>query len=223
MAGYAMTLAPMYSNPITAAIAGAIMFAVAVAAAFKKSPQQMSAEYELSRITNELEAAMDLNRFCFWTGLQSLNEALQNYTYLWGTLLDTAGQVGQISPAQAARAVSERDYGGRFAQEWRWQFRDQMTEEIVKNPSHFTPDGQWVLPTWWWSWPDRAKFTETAPTSRLLALEPYPTETPAELEAATLPAAEAARATEQDIKQSVGVYGLILGAVYVASRLVAKV
>ena len=194
-----------------------------LAAAFKKSPQQISAEYTLGEITNNIESAMDLNRFCFWTGLQSLNEALQNYQYLWSTLVETAGQVGQLSPAQASRCISERDYGGIYAQEWRWQFRDQMIEETQKNPSHFTADGQWVLPTWWWSWPERAKFTETAPTSRLLALEPYPTETPAELKVATMPVAEAARAAEQDIKQSVGAYGLILGAVYVAGRLVAKV
>jgi hypothetical protein len=110
-----------------------------------KSAQQKEAEYWLSSMTNEIEKSMDINRWCFWTGIISQQDALQNYEFLWGTLVATAEKVSSITSAQAMRTISDRDYGGPFANIWRGVFRD----EIVQAPADHMSNG-YIVPEWQW-------------------------------------------------------------------------
>ena len=112
-----------------------------------KSPDQIAAEYTISRITNDVERAMDINRWAFWSGLISQEDALQNYAYLWHILVVTSQQYAQISAAQAARLLSDRDCGGQFGNLWRGVFRD----EIVNAPLDHLQNG-YVVPEWQWDW-----------------------------------------------------------------------
>jgi hypothetical protein len=153
-----------------------------------KSQDQKDAEYYLSRTTNEIESAMDLNRFAVMTGLIPYDGFLMNYDALWNTLVYVSEQVGQISPDQGRRSLADRDYGGKFEQVWRFQFRDEVIQNYRNDPGCW--QNGYRKRECWWTWPERAKFTETAPIAVDLP--------------APIPADEGGPTTEGELKRQIG-------------------
>ena len=113
-----------------------------------KSTEQKSAEYALSAGTNEIEKGMDINSLAFRAGYISQSDALRNYDALWNALEYLAQETGKYSPAQASRTLTDRDYGGQFANIWRGVFRDDRiigaTQDMLSGFQGF------VLPEYRW-------------------------------------------------------------------------
>jgi len=144
-----------------------------------KSDAQKSAEYEMSRMTNEIEHAMDVNSMAFRAGLISQRDALTNYEYLWSLLLSMRDEVMSISPAQATRLIRDRDYGGTYGWLWRGTFRDQR---ILGTGDPSWDDGYLVngytvpgTPIHW-PWSGTLKYGDAPVTIRLPEPLPDPSE-----------------------------------------------
>jgi hypothetical protein len=132
-------------EPLSLAISAATSLLPKVISSLGKSPTQKNAEYELSRMANEIEKAMDLNWRFFRAGYISQGFCLENYEYLWGLLVQSSQAAMSISPAQATRQITDRDYGGQFAPVWRGMFRDSFVisfEDYKLQNGYVLPDYQ---------------------------------------------------------------------------------
>ena len=165
--GFALAFVPIgtiaASNPEP--ISKMLMLATQVALTFLprigKSADQIEAEYWLSSATNSIESAMVINRWAFWSGLIPVDGMLSNYNFLWAHLENAARQVRDITPAQAARTISDRDYGGKWAYVWRGFYRDDMTN-IATNESWKLENG-YLKAEWQKVWDDKARYAGIAP------------------------------------------------------------
>ena len=127
-------------------------FLASVSSLVGKSTEQKSAEYALSAGTNEIEKGLDINSLAFRAGYLSQADALRNYDALWNALLYLAQETSRYSPAQAERTITDREYGGQFANVWRGTFRDDrilgVTQDMLSGFQGFIlPQFRWDVST----------------------------------------------------------------------------
>lgn len=116
-----------------------------------------------AEITNHIEGGLDLNRLAFISGLISVHDLERNYQVLWQTLHTAASRVREAGTSgameYAQRMISDRDYGGQFAHEWRGIMYDDLLERWF--PPEKLDYAGYVLPEWQEAWPEKSRYMDT--------------------------------------------------------------
>jgi hypothetical protein len=104
---------------------------------------------------------MDLNRWGFHSGLLPESSALENYRLLEATLRSAAQEISAIDPEYARRMIADRlSSGGKFYNVWGPYCGSTF---FPCRPAGQLDQYGYVLPEFQWPWPERGKWTDTAP------------------------------------------------------------
>ena len=125
-----------------------------------------------SALTNQVEAAMDLNRFAFASGVIPVDAFEQNWRFLWSALKKGATEVSTVNADFARRMIADRSGSGQWAQWWQGTLH---TTQLQKFSGKLDPYG-YVKFEFREPWPERGKFTDTNPLQDLPTNLPSPGE-----------------------------------------------